>query len=75
MSHDTTRANEPHTPKEIAELFEIARREGAAIRQLSGCVAALQEVQAAKESLKALTPVEVRAALEYRRTSVSEQQP
>ena len=73
MTHDTTNENEQYTPQEIAELFEIARREGDAIRQLSGCVADLQEVQAAKESLKALTPAEVRAALEYRRMSVSEQ--
>jgi len=54
------------SPEEIAELFEIAGRETEAIRQLSGCVAELLEVQAAKDSLTALTPAEVRAALEYR---------
>jgi hypothetical protein len=54
------------SPEEIAELFEIAGRETEAIRQLSGCVAELLEVQAAKDGLKALTPAEVRAALALR---------
>jgi hypothetical protein len=63
------------SPQEIAEFFEVAGRETDAIRQLSGCVTDLLEVQAAKESLKALTRAEVRAALEYRRLSVSEQTP
>jgi hypothetical protein len=70
-----TNENVQRRPQEIAELFEIAGRETEAIRQLSGCVTDLLEVQAAKESLKALTPSEVRAALEYRRLSVSEQTP
>ena len=67
--------NEKYTPQEIAELFEIARREGEAIRQLTGCVAELEQVEAAKECLKALTPAEVRAALEYRRLTVNERTP
>ena len=54
------------SPEEIAELFEIAGRETEAIRQLSGCVAELLEVQAAKDCLKSLTPAEVRAAMEHR---------
>jgi len=54
------------SPEEIAELFEIAGRETEAIRQLTGWVAELLEVQAAKDSLMALTPAEVRAALAYR---------
>jgi hypothetical protein len=70
-----TNENGPRTPQEVAELFEIAGRETDAIRQLSGCVTDLLEVQTAKESLKALTPAEVRAALEYRRVSLSEQMP
>lgn len=60
------------SPQEIAELFEIAGRETDAIRQLSGCVAQLHEVEAAKQTLKALTPAEVRAALEHRRLSQHE---
>lgn len=60
------------SPREIAELFEITGRESEAIRRLSGCVAQLVEVQAARESLKALTAAEVRAALEYRRLRLSE---
>lgn len=67
--------NEKYTPQEIADLFEITRREGEAIRQLTGCVAELEQVEAAKECLKSLTPAEVRAALEYRRLTVSEQTP
>jgi alcohol dehydrogenase class IV len=70
-----TNENVQRSPQEIAELFEVAGRETEAIRQLSGCVTDLLEVQAAKESLKALTPAEVRAALEYRRLSVSERTP
>jgi hypothetical protein len=70
-----TNENVQRSPQEIAELFEVAGREAKAIRQLSGCVTALLEVRAAKESLKALTPAEVRAALEYRRLSVSERTP
>ena len=59
-------------PEQIAELFEIAGRETEAIRQLSGCVAELLEVQAARDTLKALTPAEVRAALEYRQLALRE---
>jgi hypothetical protein len=70
-----TNENGQRSPQEIAELFEVAGRETEAICQLSGCVTDLLEVQAAKESLKALTPAEVRAALDYRRLSVSEQTP
>lgn len=70
-----TDGNGQYTPREIAALFEIARREGEAIRQLTGCVAELEQVEAAKECLKTLTPAEVRAALEYRRLTVSEQTP
>jgi hypothetical protein len=57
----------PRTPEEIAELFAIAGRETEAIKQLTGCVEQLHEVQAAKQQLSTLTPTEVRAALEYRR--------
>jgi hypothetical protein len=70
-----TNENVQRSPQEIAELFEIAGRETEAIRRLRGCVSDLLEVQAAKESLRALTPAEVRAALVYRRLSVSEQMP
>jgi hypothetical protein len=70
-----TNENGQRSPQEIAELFEVAGRESKAIRQLSSCVTALLEVQAAKQSLKALTPAEVRAALEYRRVSLSERTP
>jgi hypothetical protein len=70
-----TNENGQRSPQEVAELFELAGRETEAIRQLGGCVTDLVEVQAAKESLKALTPAEVWAALEYRRLNVSEQTP
>lgn len=61
------------SPREKTELFEIAGRETESTRQLSGCVADLLEVQAAKDSLKALTPAEVRCALEYRHIALREQ--
>lgn len=48
---------------EIAELIEITRSEGEAIRQLDGCVAQLCRVQAAKQALLQLDPAELRAAL------------
>lgn len=62
----------PRTPQGIAELFEIARGETDAIRQLTGCVEALHAVQEAKQALMTLTPDEVRAALEHRRLNVGE---
>ena len=43
-----------------------------AIEQLTGCVAHLHEVQAAKAQLASLTPAEVRAALEFRRGGLGE---
>ncbi|MDN5898551.1 MAG: hypothetical protein L0H74_00610 [Brachybacterium sp.] len=55
------------SPAEIAELFEIASGETDAIRQLSGCVDQLHEVQAAKRALTTLSAAEVRTALEHRR--------
>jgi hypothetical protein len=70
-----TMTNHQHghrSPEEIAELFEIAGREGEAIRQLSSWFTELLEVQAAKDSLTALTPAEVLAALEYRRLAPRE---
>jgi hypothetical protein len=60
QTHDETPAR---SPQDIAELFEIAGSEGKAIRELSGCVARLSRVQAAKEALQALSPAEVREAL------------
>ncbi len=62
-----THDGETRTPEQIAELFAIAGREIEAIEQLTGCVAQLHEVQAAKAQLATLTPAEVRAALEFRR--------
>jgi len=62
------------TPGEIAELFTIAGRETEAIRQLTGCVEQLHQVQAAKRALAILTPAEVRAALEFRRASFGQAQ-
>ena len=49
-------------------------REVEAIEQLTGCVAQLHEVQAAKAQLASLTPAEVRAALEFRRGGIGEAQ-
>ena len=69
-----THDGEPRTPEEIAELFAIAGRETEAIEQLTGCVAQLHEVQAAKAQLANLTPAEVRAALEFRRGGIGEAQ-
>lgn len=57
------------SPREIAELFEITHREGAALRQLTVCVEDLQKVQDAKKSLQGLSTDEVRAALAYLRTN------
>lgn len=65
---------ESRTPAQIAELFAIAGRETEAIEQLTGCVAQLHEVQAAKAQLANLTPAEVRAALEFRRGGIGEAQ-
>lgn len=65
---------ESRTPERIAELFAIAGRETEAIEQLTGCVAQLHEVQAAKAQLASLTPAEVRVALEFRRGSLGEAQ-
>ncbi len=53
-------------PERIAELFEIAGQERAAIARLINCVAQLHAVQDAKDDLGRLSPVEVRAALERR---------
>jgi hypothetical protein len=69
-----THDGETRTPGQIAELFAIAGREIEAIEQLTGCVAQLHEVQAAKAQLAALTAAEVRAALEFRRGTLGEAQ-
>ena len=69
-----THGGETRTPEQVAELFAIAGREVQAIEQLTGCVAQLHEVQAAKAQLATLTPAEVRAALEFRRGSLGEVQ-
>ena len=69
-----THDGETRTPEQIAELFAIAGREVEAIEQLTGCVAQLHEVQAAKAQLATLTPAEVRAALEFRRGTLGEAQ-
>ena len=66
--------DETRTPEQIAELFAVAGREIEAIEQLTGCVAQLHEVQAAKAQLATLTPAEVRAALELRRGTLVEAQ-
>lgn len=69
-----THDGETRTPEQVAELFAIADREIEAIEQLTGCVAQLHEVQAAKAQLATLTPAEVRAALEFRRGTIGEAQ-
>lgn len=58
------------TTEDIAQLFEVARGEQEAIRQLDGCVQRLHQVQAAKAALTALSAVELRAALESRRATL-----
>lgn len=58
----------PTSTEEIAELFDVVGRESETIRQLSGCVEHLREVQVAKRALLTVSPAAVRAALEYRRT-------
>jgi hypothetical protein len=63
MAHSGQRS-----PEEISRLFDIVGRESSTIRQLSGCVEQLLEVELAKESLKTLTPADVTAALQYQRT-------
>jgi hypothetical protein len=70
----TNHDGEPRTPEQIAELFAVAGREIEAIEQLTGCVAQLHEVQAAKAQLATLTPAEVRAALKFRRGILREAQ-
>ncbi|ANH40556.1 hypothetical protein I601_4161 [Nocardioides dokdonensis FR1436] len=47
-----THDGETRKPEQIAELFAIAGREIEAIEQLTGCVAQLHEVQAAKAQLR-----------------------
>lgn len=71
---DTQHGGDSRTPEQIAELFTIAGRETEAIEHLTGCVAQLHEVQAAKAELASLTPAEVRAALEFRRGGLGEAQ-
>lgn len=66
------RQNPRHQLEEIATLFDVVGRESEAIRQLSGCVEDLRAVQAAKYTLSTVSPAQVRAALEYRRATVSE---
>lgn len=51
------------TPQDTTELFDVARGQGEAIRQLSGRVAQLTRVQAANQALAKLSPAEVREAL------------
>ena len=67
----TMNNNGHKSPEEIAELFDVVGREPEAIRQLTGWIGELHDVQAAKLALAELTPAEVRAALEYRRGSAS----
>ena len=71
---DTLDDGESRTPQQVAELFAIAGGESEAIEQLTGCVALLREVQAAKAQLASLTPAEVRAALEFRRGGIVQAQ-
>lgn len=68
----TGRQMRHRSPEEIAGLFDVVGRESETIRQLSGCVEDLREVQAAKQALLTVSPAQVRAALEYRRATVSE---
>ncbi len=70
----TNTEGETRSPEQIAELFAIAGRETEAIERLTGCVAQLHDVQAAKAELATLSPAEVRAALEFRRGSLGEAQ-
>lgn len=63
-SHHVARTGAAH----IAALFDVLGKEPDTIRQLSGCVAVLQDVQAAKRALSAVSAAEVRAALAYRRS-------
>lgn len=54
-------------PAQIEELFAIAGKEDEAITRLRAGLADLLEVQEAKQSIKALTPGEVKAFIQYRR--------
>lgn len=54
--------------REISEFFDIAGRETEVIAGLSGGMDQLRAVQVAKHALATLSPAEVRAAMEYRRT-------
>ncbi|GAB2863535.1 hypothetical protein [Nocardioides pacificus] len=65
---------ETRTPAQVAKLFAIAGSEIEAIEQLTGCLALLHEVQAAKAQLATLSPAEVRTALEFRRDTLGEAQ-
>ena len=69
-----THDGETRTSEQIAELFAIAGREIETVEQLTGCVAQLHEVQAAKAQLATLTPAKVRDALEFRRCALGEAQ-
>jgi hypothetical protein len=69
---NTQHGGDGRTPEQIAGLFAITGRETEAIEHLTGCVAQLREVQAAKAELASLTPAEVRAALEFRRGGFEE---
>ena len=58
--------------EQIVGLFDVVGRESETIRQLSGCVEYLREVQAAKQTPSMVSAAQVRAALEYRRAMIGE---
>ena len=68
------RDGETRTPEQIAELFAVAGREIEAIKQLTGCVAQLHESAGREGSAGDPDPAEVRAALEFRRCALGEDQ-
>lgn len=61
--HSTEVISQAISQADIAELIEITRGEGEAIRLLNLCVAQLCRVQAAKEALLQVAPAQLRAAL------------
>lgn len=68
-------AEQQRSVQEISQLFDIAGRESEVIAGLTGGMDQLRTVQAAKHALATLTPLEVRAALAYRRAYRRTMQP
>lgn len=72
---DDTAPEQLLPPSEVSRLFEIVRREAAAIDGLDDCLTMLRDVQRAKAALAELSADEIRAGLELRRLALDDPAP